>query len=59
MYKNIPRLIPVRIFRIQGDKTIIQSSLFEQKLQKLNIFLLRDNVTFLRQFFASLFSHHK
>jgi hypothetical protein len=59
MYKNMPRLIPVRIFRIQGDKTIIQPSLFEQKLQKLNIFLLRDNVTFLRQFFASLFSHDK
>jgi hypothetical protein len=34
MYKNMPRLIPIRIIRIQDYKTIIQpklSSLFEQK----------------------------
>jgi hypothetical protein len=56
MYKNMPRLIPIRIKRIQDYKTIIQPklpSLFEHKFQKLHIFLLRDNATFLRQFFAS------
>jgi hypothetical protein len=57
MYKNMPRLISVP--RLQNNNPAQLPSLFEQKLQKLNIFLLRDNVTFLRQFFASLFSHDK
>jgi hypothetical protein len=51
----MPRLISVP--RLQNNNPAQLPSLFEQKLQKLNIFLLRDNVTFLRQFFASLFSH--
>jgi hypothetical protein len=57
----MPRLIPVRIIRMQdyNNNPAQLPSLFEQKLQKLNIFLLRDNATFLRQFFGSLFSHDK
>jgi hypothetical protein len=44
---------------LQNNNPAQLPSLFEHKLQKLNIFLLRNNVTFLRQFFASVFSHDK